>query len=65
MCPAVRPTWAIVNDQIRIVSPTDAVKAGADYMVIGRPVTMAQDPVAAVKLIIAEIEEAEKSVEVV
>ena len=65
VCPAVRPTWAIVNDQIRIVSPTDAVKAGADYMVIGRPVTMAQDPVAAVKLIIAEIEEAEKSVEVV
>lgn len=58
VCPAVRPTWAIVNDQIRIVSPTDAIKAGADYMIIGRPITMAHDPIAAAKLIIAEIEEA-------
>ncbi len=58
VCPAVRPTWAIVNDQIRIVSPSDAIKAGADYMVIGRPITMAHDPIAATKLIIAEIEEA-------
>lgn len=58
VCPAVRPTWAIVNDQIRIVSPSDAIKAGADYMVIGRPITMAHDPIAAAKLIIAEIEEA-------
>ena len=58
VCPAVRPTWAIVNDQIRIVSPSDAIKAGADYMVIGRPITMAHDPVAAAKLIITEIEEA-------
>ena len=61
VCPAVRPTWAIVNDQIRIVSPSDAIKAGADYMIIGRPITMAHDPVAATKLIIAEIEEAIKS----
>ena len=60
VCPAVRPTWAIVNDQIRIVSPSDAIKAGADYMIIGRPITMAHDPVAAAKLIIAEIEEALK-----
>ncbi len=58
VCPAVRPTWAMVNDQIRIVSPTEAIKAGVDYMVIGRPITMAHDPVAAVKLIIAEIEDA-------
>lgn len=58
VCPAVRPTWAIVNDQIRIVSPSDAIKAGADYMIIGRPITMAHDPVAAAKLIITEIEEA-------
>ncbi len=58
VCPAVRPTWAIVNDQIRIVSPSDAIKAGADYMIIGRPITMAHDPIAAAKLIIAEIEEA-------
>ena len=60
VCPAVRPTWAIVNDQIRIVSPSDAIKAGADYIIIGRPVTHAQDPVAAAKLIINEIEDAIK-----
>lgn len=47
VCPAVRPTWAIVNDQIRIVSPADAIKAGADYIVIGRPITHAPDPVEA------------------
>ena len=60
VCPAVRPTWAIVNDQIRIVSPADAIKAGADYIVIGRPITHASDPVEAAKLIIAEVEEALK-----
>ncbi len=60
VCPAVRPTWAIVNDQIRIVSPSAAIKAGADYIIIGRPITHAQDPVAAAKLIISEIEEALK-----
>ena len=61
VCPAVRPTWAIVNDQIRIVSPTGAIKAGADYIIVGRPVTQAADPTAAAKLIIAEIEEALKN----
>ena len=63
VCPAVRPTWAIVNDQIRIVSPTDAIKAGADYIIIGRPITHAADPVVAAKLVIAEIEDALKTKE--
>lgn len=63
VCPAVRPTWAIVNDQIRIVSPSDAIKAGSDYIVVGRPITHAQDPVEAAKLIIAEVEEALKNQE--
>ncbi len=63
VCPAVRPTWAIVNDQIRIVSPTDAIKAGADYIIIGRPVTHAQDPISAAKLIINEIDDALKNKE--
>lgn len=58
MCPAIRPTWSVVNDQIRVVSPSDAIEAGVDYMVIGRPITSAEDPVAAAKLIINEIEEA-------
>ncbi len=63
VCPAVRPTWAIVNDQIRIISPTAAIKAGVDYMIIGRPITHAKDPVVAASLIITEIEEALKEIE--
>ena len=64
MARIVRPTWAIVNDQIRIVSPTAAIKAGVDYMIIGRPITHAKDPVVAANLIITEIEEALKEIEV-
>lgn len=58
VCPAVRPTWSVVDDQIRIVTPTTAIKAKADYIIIGRPIIKAEDPVSATKLIIAEIEEA-------
>ena len=58
LCPATRPTWAAVNDQVRVDTPTDAIKAGVDYLVIGRPITDAQDKVAAVKLIIDEINSA-------
>ncbi|MEI7475228.1 MAG: orotidine-5'-phosphate decarboxylase [bacterium] len=60
-CPAVRPTWAYVNDQVRVVTPADAVKLGVDYMVIGRPITKAKDRVTAAKLIIDEIEQAMNS----
>lgn len=55
LCPATRPTWAAVNDQVRVDTPTEAIMAGVDYMVIGRPITDAQDKVAAVQLIIDEI----------
>ena len=58
ICPAIRPTWSVVNDQVRVVTPTDAIKAGVDYMVVGRPITQAEDKISAVKLIIAEIENA-------
>ncbi len=58
LCPATRPTWAVVNDQVRVDTPTDAILAGADYMVVGRPITDAQDRVGAAKLIIDEIENA-------
>jgi len=53
--PATRPTWSAVNDQVRVDTPTEAIKAGVDYLVIGRPITDAQDKVAAAKLIIDEI----------
>ena len=58
ICPAIRPTWSVVNDQVRVVTPTDAIKAGVDYMVVGRPITEAEDKISAVKMIIAEIENA-------
>ena len=58
MCPAVRPSWSVVNDQLRVVSPSDAIRAGVDFMVIGRPITSHDDPVAATKLIINEIDDA-------
>lgn len=64
MCPAIRPTWSVVNDQIRVVTPADAIKSGVDYMVVGRPITSAEDPVAAANLIIDEIEQAAKFIEV-
>lgn len=58
LCPATRPTWAAVNDQVRVDTPTDAIKAGVDYLVIGRPITDAEDKTSAVKLIIDEINSA-------
>lgn len=55
LCPATRPTWAAVNDQVRVDTPTEAIKAGVDYLVIGRPITDAVDKTAAANLIIEEI----------
>jgi orotidine-5'-phosphate decarboxylase len=53
--PGVRPSFAAVNDQKRIMTPVEAVQAGADYLVIGRPISAASDPVAACDSIIDEI----------
>jgi orotidine-5'-phosphate decarboxylase len=53
--PGVRPSFASTDDQKRVMSPAEAVKAGADYLVIGRPISAAQCPVRAVELIIEEI----------
>lgn len=55
LCPATRPTWAAVNDQVRVDTPTEAIKAGVDYLVIGRPIIGADNKVSAAKLIIDEI----------
>jgi orotidine-5'-phosphate decarboxylase len=55
--PGIRPAWSEKNDQVRITTPADALKMGADYMVIGRPILKAADPVKAVKMIIEEMEE--------
>jgi len=53
--PGVRPAFAAVDDQKRIMTPAEAVRAGADYLVIGRPIAAAKDPVAACEAIIDEI----------
>ncbi|HEY3423736.1 MAG TPA: orotidine-5'-phosphate decarboxylase [Negativicutes bacterium] len=53
--PGVRPSFATADDQKRIMTPGEAVAAGADYLVIGRPIAKAADPLAAVELIIDEI----------
>ena len=55
VCPATRPTWASVNDQVRVDTPRDAILAGVDFLVIGRPITTAENRVAAAKLILDEI----------
>jgi orotidine-5'-phosphate decarboxylase len=53
--PGVRPSFAAVDDQKRIMTPGEAVAAGADYLVIGRPIAKAADPAAAADLIAEEI----------
>lgn len=55
--PGVRPAWAAKNDQTRVTTPAEAVRNGADYLVIGRPITAANDPVAAAQRIIDELGE--------
>ena len=53
--PGVRPTWAGADDQKRIMTPGEAVAAGADHLVIGRPITKSDDPVGAARRIAEEI----------
>jgi len=53
--PGIRPAWASKDDQKRIVTPADAVKLGTDYMVIGRPITRADNPEKAAKRILEEV----------
>jgi orotidine-5'-phosphate decarboxylase len=55
VCPGVRPSWAEKGDQQRSFTPSQALKAGADYLVIGRPITASEDPLAALQRICQEI----------
>ncbi len=56
--PGIRPAGSASGDQKRIMTPARAVEAGADYLVVGRPVVEAADPRAAADAIVAEIEQA-------
>jgi orotidine-5'-phosphate decarboxylase len=53
--PGIRPAGAATGDQKRIMTPTAAIAAGADYLVVGRPILEAADPKAAADAIVAEI----------
>jgi len=60
--PGIRPKWAESDDQKRFLEPGVAVAKGADYLVVGRPISQADDPAAAARLISEEISEAMGSV---
>ncbi|AJY71659.1 orotidine-5'-phosphate decarboxylase [Geobacter sulfurreducens] len=53
--PGVRPAFAALNDQKRVMTPAEAVRAGGDYLVIGRPIGDAPDPAGAAEMILDEI----------
>lgn len=55
--PGVRPAGAALGDQSRVATPKNAVAWGASHIVVGRPITQAEDPVAAFEAIVAELEE--------
>ncbi len=56
--PGVRPAGADKGDQARVMTPSEAIQRGANYLVIGRPIVAAQDPVAAADRIAEEISQA-------
>lgn len=53
--PGIRPSWAASGDQKRVMTPGEAIAAGADHIVIGRPINAAEDPRAAAQRIVAEL----------
>jgi orotidine-5'-phosphate decarboxylase len=53
--PGVRPSFSSADDQKRIMTPAEAIRAGSDYLVIGRPISAAADPLVAAENIIADI----------
>lgn len=56
--PGIRPKGSAANDQRRVMTPEDAIRAGSDYLVVGRPISKAEDPGAAADAVVAEIEAA-------
>ena len=58
--PGIRPIWHLdpKDDQSRVTTPADAVRMGADYIILGRPIVKAKDPVEAVRLTQQEIDQA-------
>ena len=54
--PVVRPQGAPIGDQQRVMTPAEAIERGADWLVVGRPITAAADPVAAAAALAAVVE---------
>jgi orotidine-5'-phosphate decarboxylase len=59
--PGVRPAGTGRDDQERTATPAEAVRAGASYIVVGRPITQANDPAKAANSIVLEMEQASKA----
>lgn len=55
LTPGIRPAGAAAHDQARVATPRSAVRAGSDYLVVGRPIIEATDPLAAAQAVAAEI----------
>ena len=53
--PGVRPTWSDVGDQKRVMTPSEAMAAGSDWLVIGRPITAAENPKEAYAKVVTEL----------
>ncbi|TKJ34055.1 orotidine-5'-phosphate decarboxylase [bacterium (candidate division B38) B3_B38] len=53
--PGIRPSWASADDQRRFSTPREAIEAGADYIVIGRPITGSKDPLLSLERILSEL----------
>jgi orotidine-5'-phosphate decarboxylase len=62
LIPGVRPRSGAANDQSRIATPAEAIRAGADYLVVGRPITAAPDPRSAVLAIVNEMKSASRQI---
>ena len=54
--PGIRPAGSVAADQARVVTPEAAIRAGADYLVVGRPISAADDPAESARTILRQIE---------